>query len=104
VMAFAYSGMLGVFLTALLTRRGNNASVLIALLSGVIVVTLLQDPILGRLTMIITGTPRQLASFWTLPIGALISTGVCMIGSPCPVLRERPMPRGFAVEQSRALS
>ena len=37
IMAFAYSGMLGVFLTALFTRRGNSRSVIAALLIGLIV-------------------------------------------------------------------
>src|SRR5207247_2228160 len=50
VMSFAFTGMLGVFLTALLTRRGNNASVLAALITGVIVTALLQDGTLGPIT------------------------------------------------------
>jgi Na+/proline symporter len=99
VMAFAYSGMLGVFLTALLTRRGSAGSVLAALVTGVTVVTLLQDPIFTRLTMMLTGTPRQLASFWALPVATAVATAVCMIGSPSPVLqRDVTMAGGLAVE------
>ena len=43
VMSFAYTGMLGVFLCALLTRRGDTSSVLCALLVGVLVTAMLQD-------------------------------------------------------------
>src|SRR5205823_811302 len=50
VMSFAFTGMLGVFLTALLTRRGNTATVLAALIAGVLVTALLQDGVLGPLT------------------------------------------------------
>jgi SSS family transporter len=74
VMMFAYTGMLGVFLTALLTKRGNTVSVLAALASGVIVVTLLQDEIFGRLT----GT--KLPSFWWMPIGTAVAFLVCVAG------------------------
>jgi Na+/proline symporter len=81
VMSFAYSGMLGVFLTALLTRRGNTRSVLAALVVGVIVVTLLQDEVFGRIT------GRKLPTFWWLPIGTAISFTVCMFGSPTPSRR-----------------
>ena len=88
VMAFAYSGMLGVFLTALLTRRGNTRSVLAALVIGVTVVTVLQDPILSRLTMTLMGEPRTLASFWVLPIATVVSTVVCMTGAPAPSSRQ----------------
>lgn len=80
VMSFAYSGMLGVFLTALLTRRGNAATVLAALLTGVVTVTLLQDPILMQITAKMPGGPFRLASFWNLPIATLLSFAVCVSG------------------------
>jgi Na+/proline symporter len=81
VMFFAYTGMLGVFLTALLTRRGNTASVLLALLTGVIVTTLLQDGIYQRWTKILFGYPHTLATFWWMPIGTVAAFGVCVSGS-----------------------
>jgi Na+/proline symporter len=80
VMAFAYSGMLGVFLTALLTKRGNNATVLAALVTGVIVTALLQKSIYPVWTGWLTGTPHALATFWWLPIGTIISFLVCVTG------------------------
>jgi Na+/proline symporter len=42
VMVFAYAGLLGVFLTALLTRRGNARSAAAALIVGLLVVLALQ--------------------------------------------------------------
>jgi solute:Na+ symporter, SSS family len=77
VMSFAYTGMLGVFLTALLTKRGNNATVVAALLTGLIVTTLLQDAIYGWWTRHLFGTSHRLASFWWMPIGTVISFLVC---------------------------
>jgi len=82
VMSFAYTGMLGVFLTALLTRRGNTASVLLALLTGVIVTTLLQDGIYQRWTNLLFGHPHTLATFWWMPIGTVAAFGVCVAGRP----------------------
>ena len=80
VMSFAYTGMLGVFLTALLTKRGNTISVLAALAAGVIVTTLLQDSIFGWWTGHIFGSPMKLASFWWMPIGTVISFAICVSG------------------------
>ena len=82
VMAFAFTGMLGVFLTALLTNRGNAASVLAALATGVATVMLLQPKIMGTWTMLLFGTSHTLASTWWMPIGTIISFIVCVIGSP----------------------
>jgi solute:Na+ symporter, SSS family len=76
VMMFAYTGMLAVFLTALLTRRGNTVSVMAALITGVIVVTLLQDEIFGRFT------GRRIPSFWWMPIGTAVAFVVCVLGKP----------------------
>ena len=48
VMAFAQAPLLGVFCTALFTRRGNAASVYTAFLSGIVLVLLLQPYMLPR--------------------------------------------------------
>jgi len=69
VMAFAYTGMLGVFLCALLTRRGNNVSVIAALGVGVMVVALLQPGNLERWSVLLFNRPWHLASTWWMPIG-----------------------------------
>jgi SSS family transporter len=42
VMTFAYSGLLAVFLTAILTKRGNNISAIFAMIAGFIFVFILQ--------------------------------------------------------------
>ncbi len=82
VMAFAFTGMLGVFLTALLTKRGNAASVLAALATGVIVVTLLQPKIMAVWTQLLLGSQHTLASTWWMPVGTVICFFVCVSGSP----------------------
>jgi Na+/proline symporter len=98
-MAFAYSGMLGVFLTALLTKRGNNASVLAALVTGIVVTALLQKSVYPVWTQWLTGKPRALATFWWLPIGTVISFVVCVLGRPHPrpVLQIAPPLAGFPI-------
>ena len=88
IMAFAYSGMLAVFLTALFTRRGNTASVLAALAVGVIVVALLQEPIMARWAPMLLDHPLKLASFWHMPIGAALSFAVCILGKRSPALEK----------------
>jgi solute:Na+ symporter, SSS family len=90
VMSFAYTGMLGVFLTALLTRRGSTASILAALATGLAVTTLLQDSILAWWWTICFGQPLRLSSFWWMPIGTTASFLVCILGrsgaGPAPAL------------------
>ena len=82
VMAFAYSGMLGVFLTALLTRRGNNASAIAALAGGVVTVALLQPNVIEHWSPYLLGHARHLASTWWMPIGTAVSFLVCVLGAP----------------------
>jgi Na+/proline symporter len=84
VMSFAYSGMLGVFLTALFTKRGNGTSVIAALIVGILVTAVLQKSVYPVWTAKLFGKPHALAEFWWLPIGATISFFVCLIGSPRP--------------------
>jgi Na+/proline symporter len=82
IMSFAYTGMLGVFLTALLTRRGNATSVLLALACGVLTVVLMQDRILAWWTQRLLGRPYTLAMVWWMPFGTAVSFLVCVAGSP----------------------
>jgi Na+/proline symporter len=80
VMAFAYSGLLGVYFTAVFTKRGSSASVVAALAAGFAAVTALQPTIGGAL-----GLPRALTTLafpWQLTLGTVIAIAVCMIGSP----------------------
>lgn len=80
VLNFAFSGMLAVFLTALLTRRGNDRSVVLALLTGIVVVALAQDApcraITGRF-----GTPLTIAFPWAMAIATLLAFLVCVAGA-----------------------
>lgn len=93
VMSFAYAGLLGVFFTALFTRRGNSASVIAAILTGFVVVLLMNKPVWnwwtsffmrahvdGTLTRMI---PEQSLAFpWHLLVGSIIATVVCVVGRP----------------------
>jgi SSS family transporter len=82
VMTFAFSGMLGVFLTALLTKRGSTTSVLAALIAGIVVITLLQDGPMSRWTGWLLGAPMRLAWPWWMPIGTAVTFVTCVAGSP----------------------
>jgi Na+/proline symporter len=81
VLTFAFTGMLGVFLTALLTRRGSSASVIAALIAGALTVVLLHDSILGWWSGLLFGAHWKLAWPWWMPIGTAVSFAVCQIGS-----------------------
>ena len=80
IMAFAYTGMLGVFLTALLTRRGNNVSVLCALVVGVVVTALMRETICDWWTLRLLGRARHVSNFWAMTVGTPISFLVCCAG------------------------
>lgn len=82
VMPFAYTGMLGVFLTALLTRRGNGKSVLAALATGLIVTILLQDWLLPHWTAWLGHPIQKMSYLWWMPIGTIASFLVCISGRP----------------------
>lgn len=75
VMCFAYVGMLGVFVTAIFTRRGNTASVIAALIAGVIIVIplMLQKEIFGH---------NYIAWTWWCLIGSVVTTAICLLGRP----------------------
>jgi Na+/proline symporter len=79
VMAFAYAGLLGVYFTAVFTRRGSSASVVAALLAGFGVVTLLQPYVVAGLGL--PATFGKLAFPWQLTLGTLVAAVICMIGS-----------------------
>ena len=96
IMSFAYSGMLGVFLAALLTHRGSTRSVMAALFVGMFVTALLQDGIMRIWTLHLTGRPHTLAFYWWLPIGTACSFVVCIAGrSPrAGAVHNAPAPAG----------
>lgn len=104
IMAFAYSGMLGVFLTALFTRRGNAFTVLAALVLGIIVTALLQKSVYPVWMGWFMNKPPLLGDFWWLPIGATLSFLVCVSGRPpadrLPPRRFPIIPAGQAVAKN----
>ncbi|MGM9763776.1 MAG: sodium/solute symporter [Candidatus Cryptobacteroides sp.] len=73
VMCFAYVGMLGVFLTAIFTGRGNGRSVLAALIVGMLIIIplMFQKELFGQ---------NYIAWTWWCPLGALVTTAVCLLG------------------------
>lgn len=80
IMSFSYSGMLGIFLCAVLTRRGNVKSVIAALIIGCLVVFLLQPRILEIWSKVLFGGTIDLAWPWWVVIGGSASFIVCCLG------------------------
>ncbi len=80
IMSFSYAGMLGIFLCAVLTRRGNAYSVIAALITGCLVVLFLQPGILSWWSTALCGEPIKIAWPWWVVIGGSISFLVCCIG------------------------
>jgi SSS family transporter len=101
VMSFAYAGLLGVFLTALFTRRGSTRSAIAALVTGFLVVLLFQPLLWMKLAPLfpngwirISPGPEgwtvenakkafgwlRWAFPWHLLVGTVVATGVCMLG------------------------
>ncbi len=78
VMGFAYAGLLGVFLTALFTRRGTTRSVIAALGVGFLVVLMLQPKVWAWMWQYFpvhqSVRELKLASPWRLVLGALAAT------------------------------
>lgn len=93
VMIYAYAGLLAVFFTALFTKRGNNTSVIAALIVGFAAVFVMQDGMWALWTEAITSNQSWLYSLelaypWKLLIATSLATIVCCIGSrpsPSPV-------------------
>lgn len=75
VMCFAYAGMIGVFLTAIFTRRGNTRSVIAALVAGALIILplMFQKELFGQ---------SYIAWTWWCPIGGIITTAICCMGKP----------------------
>jgi SSS family solute:Na+ symporter len=82
IMTFAFAGMLGVFLTALFTPRGNTVSCIAALVAGAVTIALLQNNVLGWWTNTAFGAPFRLAWPWWMPIGTGVAFAVCVAGRP----------------------
>jgi solute:Na+ symporter, SSS family len=77
-MAFAYSGLLGVYFTAVFTKRGSSASVIAALVAGFTTIFMFQGFVVDAL-----GLPAAIKAIsfpWQLCLGTAISILVCMAG------------------------
>jgi Na+/proline symporter len=85
VMVFSYSGLLGVFFTALFSRRGNRYTVTAALLAGFIVTLLLQPYVQTSLGFAVT---VDLGFTWQLCLGTLVAFLICVSGRPLPIQQE----------------
>jgi SSS family solute:Na+ symporter len=79
VMAFAYAGLVAVFLTVLLTKRGSNASVIASLIVGFLLVLLMQPAIWTHIAPSSLGD-TTLALPWQLTIATGVSAIVCCLG------------------------
>ncbi|GAA5134522.1 sodium:solute symporter [Thalassotalea piscium] len=78
VMVFSYSGLLGVYFTALFTERGNQQSVFWALTIGFLVTLFFQPYVMSM--FLSEELLFDLGFTWQLCIGAFISFFVCMLG------------------------
>ncbi|MCX5691787.1 MAG: hypothetical protein NTV94_18675 [Planctomycetota bacterium] len=79
VMGFAYAGLLGMFFTALFTRRGNAASVILGLFVGFGVVACFQLKIWQYWPGF---KDLKIAFPWHLVAGTIAATLVCVAGKP----------------------
>jgi len=70
VMAFAYTGLLGVFFSAVFTKRGNAVSVPYALTGGFLTVLAFQPYTFGL----------SIGFAWQITIGTLVAFGIMQIG------------------------
>lgn len=76
VMAFAYSGLLGVYATVLFTQRGSTASVIAALLVGFFAILLQQHYVVDSLGL--PAAMKALAFPWQLCIGTALAFLTCI--------------------------
>lgn len=82
VMVYAYAGLLGVFLTALFTKRGNATTVIAAMITGFVVVLLLMPQMWKWWTPLLFPDWKApaIATPWRLVIGTVCATIVCLLG------------------------
>ncbi|MBL8759980.1 MAG: sodium:solute symporter [Phycisphaerae bacterium] len=93
VMNFAYAGLLGVFFSALFTKRGSTASAIAALFAGFVAVLLLRPEVMDQWTEWLglrEAVTVRFAFPWQLVIGTLVAFVVCQCGRGKNVSDERP--------------
>ena len=76
VMAYAYAGLVAVFLSATLTKRGNTASALAAFAVGIAAVTVMQPAVWAS----ITADAMPLAWPWRFLIATGLAFATCQCG------------------------
>jgi solute:Na+ symporter, SSS family len=79
VMAFAYSGLLGVYFTAVFTKRGSSTSVIAALIAGFATIFMFQGFVVDALGL--PAVIKSIAFPWQLCLGTTVSIIVCMAGN-----------------------
>ncbi|MBC7834468.1 MAG: sodium:solute symporter [Phycisphaerales bacterium] len=87
VMVFAYAGLLGVFLTALFTRRGTSFSAIAAMITGAAAMVVLDPGVMAKLSTLrgVNLGNFTLAAPWRMLIGTALAMTVC-----CSVPASRP--------------
>jgi hypothetical protein len=78
VMTFAYSGLLGVYFTALFTGRGSSRSVIWALAAGFVAIALQQAYVVD--TAGLPASWKGLAFAYQLCVGTAVAFAVCLLG------------------------
>ena len=76
VMVFSYSGLLGIYFTALFSKRGSPGSIIAALLVG-FAVPMLMQPYVQTLYLPVSWQ-FDLAFTWQLVVGTTVSTLICL--------------------------
>lgn len=92
VMSYAFAGMLGVFITALFTRRGNSKSVVAALIAGAVTIALVQRTGIPLWMTHRYGWRGELAWPWWMPVGTAVSFTTCFLGAPVPQVNSKGLP------------
>ena len=80
VLTFAYSGLFGVFMAAILTKRGNETSAVRSLWAGALVVLSFQPYIMPHWSKLLFGEVVSIAWPWWFFFGGLVSFLVCISG------------------------
>jgi SSS family transporter len=83
VMAFAYASLLGVYGAAIFTNRGNETTVLWALIGGFVTVLVLQPYILGNIIDVKVDFAVMMV------VGTLVSFGIMMLGKNTEIKMEK---------------
>ncbi|MCC5827220.1 sodium:solute symporter [Alkalimonas sp.] len=87
VMVFSYSGLLGVYFTALFTNRGSKTSVTWAFIAGFLVPLALQPYTLQA--YLPESWSFDIGFTWQLCLGTLIAFIICLAGKPCRATQQQ---------------